>query len=117
MQPHLPKTTKYIPGNFVRLTARANSICIITWDLLRGFWLPVSANAPLHDLVIIKENEPPPAKHARIRAASSAELKNCSTTPGRAKSCCTFLAPASWYATDGHNAAVLRSSISLRGYE
>ena len=54
-----------------------------------------------------------PAKQARISCASSGPCTKRSTTPGPARSCCTFFAPASWYGTLGHCAAVLLSSISL----
>ena len=37
-----------------------------------------------------------PAKQARMSSASSGPCTKRSTTPGPARSCCTFLAPASW---------------------
>ena len=55
-----------------------------------------------------------PAKHARAASASAREGRKRSSTPGAARSCCTFFAPASWYAIEGHSAALLRSSSSLR---
>ena len=40
--------------------------------------------------------EVPPAKQTRQSSASEGESRKRSRTPGRARSCCTFLAPASW---------------------
>jgi hypothetical protein len=55
-----------------------------------------------------------PAKQAAAATASAGSGRKRDRTPGAARSCCTFFAPASWYATEGHSAASLRSSSSLR---
>lgn len=55
-----------------------------------------------------------PAKQARMSSTSCESSRKRSSTSGRARSCCTFLAPASWYATDGHKAASQCSSRSLQ---
>lgn len=54
-----------------------------------------------------------PAKQSRSDSTSLGSSMKRSSTPGRARSCCTFLEPASWYATEGHKAALQRSSRSL----